>query len=167
MVQQATQLTAPIATVEIFTSSAVTGWNAGASQFKDGINFAAQVNNVVKNNPQYTGYSMSTSGHSVGEGFAQMFSYIFGWGGVGYDGIGAGAIIGSAGFNQYLASQNITAVGGTNFISCNTSGLFNVSGLLTPGGGLVRAIALKNHFKSVCCVFSFASKGLPIINLNK
>lgn len=120
--------------------SAVTGWDAGASQFRDGIDFAAKVNSVVKNNPQYSGYSISTSGHSFGEGFAQMFAYTFGWSGVGYDGVGAGAIIGSAGFTQYLTSQNITAVGGTNFISCNTAGLFNTSGLLSPGGGLVGSI---------------------------
>ena len=39
--------------------------------------------------------------------------------------------------------------------------------VITDSYRKARAIALKNHFKSVCCVFSFASKGLPIINLNK
>jgi Ca2+-binding RTX toxin-like protein len=116
-------------------SSAVTGWDAGAQQFKDGLDFAAKIDNIVKNNPQYAGYSISASGHSFAEGFVQMFTYTFGWDGVGYDGIGAGAIIRSTGYTQYLASQNITPVGGTNFISCNTAGVGPFGGGIVGSAG--------------------------------
>ncbi|MEA3194555.1 MAG: hypothetical protein QOD26_2888, partial [Betaproteobacteria bacterium] len=116
------------------------GWSAAPDQFKDALTFGKAVENLVGPGGTYAGFSVNTSGHSWGELLSQLLTYTFGWNGVGFDGPGAGAVISSSGFTSEAASQGITPVGGTNFISCNTAGLINIGGFPLFGGGFIGSL---------------------------
>ena len=118
--------------------SAYLGWNSNAAQLQDALTYGKQLQDFIASRPEYAGYTVSSAGHSLGESFSQMYTYTFGWKGVGFDGVGAGSIINSAGYLNFAQSLNINIAQGTDFISLNTSGLgINIGGLsLFSGGGV-------------------------------
>ena len=105
------------------------GWRtvitAGNSpQFRDAIALGQQIQLLVdKDNPDavFRNYTVNTSGYSWGQGMAQIQAYTFGWKGVGFDGVGAGAIVSSADFQSLASGMGITPVGkAADFIADGT-----------------------------------------------
>jgi serralysin len=99
-------------------------------QFQDMLLESSLINDEVKNGGirNIQGYTVYTTGHSWGELMGQAQTYTFGWTGVGYDGPGAGLVVSDSRFSTMLQAQNITAVGGTDFITVDTTGLGPMGG---------------------------------------
>lgn len=146
-------------------SSAYLGWNTNAAQLTDALTYGKQLQDFISTHPEYTGYSISSAGHSLAESFSQMYTYTFGWKGVGFDGVGAGSIINSAGYDQTIQQLNIDVAHGTEFISCNTSGLgINVGDYSFFGGGGVGSTGFNIEGTTSCQVDT--SAGVAFGGLN-
>ena len=115
--------------------NAYIGWSTNTKSFQDALKFGSELKNFLASSEKYSGYSIATSGHSWGELFAQMFTYTFGWKGVGFDGVGAASVINSEGYKNELTTLNETAVGGSSFITCDTAGI-SIGPIKFGGGGI-------------------------------
>jgi hypothetical protein len=50
-------------------------------QFQQAIEYGKEIKGLTDPDGAYSGYTVSTTGHSLGGGLAQIASYTFGWGG--------------------------------------------------------------------------------------
>jgi len=88
------------------------------AQFKDAITYA----NEIRNNPEYAGYKISTSGHSLGGGIAQLLSKTFGFTGISTDAPGAARIADSQDYKDFVTKIGITPVEKVNFVNFTEKG---------------------------------------------
>src|SRR6266849_3958081 len=103
-------------------------FGARSQQFKDMLLTGNEIKARTGTGGDLEGYTVQTTGHSWGELMAQLMTFVFGWQGTGFDGPGAKLVIDDSRFTQTLQQLNMTAVQGTDFISCDTAGL-NIPGL--------------------------------------
>ncbi|MHB1352658.1 MAG: hypothetical protein ACYC5S_01110 [Thiobacillus sp.] len=104
---------------------------AGSDQYDYMLTEAQKLNQLVQPDGDLAGYTIYTTGHSWGELMGQIQTYVFGWTGVGFDGPGAAQVVNDPRFGDLLTQKNIIPIGGNNFISINTEGLW------VFGGGIV------------------------------
>jgi Ca2+-binding RTX toxin-like protein len=139
----------------------ITGGNS--PQFSDALKVGQQIDLLVKGelpgDRTLQGYTVNTSGYSWGEGMAQLQAYTFGWKGVGFDGVGAGAIVKSAGYQSLTSDLNITPAGqAADFISCNTAGVGPF------GGGVVGSLGADISGTRSCTIELPSSTGSGVLN---
>ena len=142
----------------------VAGWPSAylglqSNQFKDALTAGAAVDNLVKRDPAYSGYTIITTGHSWGELLAQTQAYTFGWQGIGFDGPGAALVVQSSAYQQLANNLGIAPVGQTDFISCNTQGF----SLL--GGGVVGSFGANIGGTRECTVALPGSTSSVVFNV--
>ena len=109
---------------------------AGSDQYDYMLSEAQKVNQLVQPDGDLAGYTIYTTGHSWGELMGQIQTYVFGWTGVGFDGPGAAQVVNDPRFGDLLTQKNIIPIGGDNFISINTEGLW------VFGGGIVGSMGV-------------------------
>lgn len=101
-------------------------------QFHDGLEYANEINQLVKNDPQYKDYEVVTVGHSLGGAHAQMFSHTYGWEGYSWDAPKASLMLYKFGYINQLVQYNLTPKGVPNgFVNYTEKG--SVISALPPG----------------------------------
>jgi len=81
-------------------------------QFRDGLEYANQINLLAtEQRSDYEGYKVTTVGHSLGGGIAQIYSHTFGWEGYSWDAPQASHVIQSEGYQAQLTALGLTAKG--------------------------------------------------------
>ena len=141
-------------------STVLTG--GSSPEFKDALLLGNAVKQLINDPLDLTlkDYKVSTTGHSWGEGLAQLQSYTFGWSGTGFDGVGAKAIVSSTAYAALTQSMDIVPIGGSvDFISCNTAGVGPF------GGGVVGSIGADISGTRGCTVELPSSTSSGILNV--
>jgi len=101
-------------------------------QFYDSLKYANEINELANGDDSaYAGYKITTTGHSLGGGHAQILSHTYGWDGVTWDAPKASLIVQSLGYKAQLAEYNLNPQGvSSNFVNYAESG--SVVSVLPP-----------------------------------
>jgi len=91
-------------------------------QHHDALEWTNTTLREIQGDPRFADYTISTTGHSLGGGHAQVMADTFGLDGISLDAPQASAILESEGYEQQLQELGITAREAGNFINFNESG---------------------------------------------